>query len=844
MTVNRTTAIQLTALVLSLTGAGKAEEAVLATGSRAHMPIVLLPDATNRQRQLAEELGDHLNRMSGATFNIVTGDGSTGIVLGTRDQYPMAEWDAPLAIRGHDGLESYGIRTSAQRILILGASDLGLNHGTTRCLEALGCRWFFSGAAWHVIPAQARLAVDLDLTDRPALLSRVIWYGWGHWDPQVRADYERWMRRNYMGQSLKVACSHAWQDIISRNREVFEQHPEYLALTTVPASDPAETGAKERGGDKFCISNPHLVALCRQYALNYFARHPDADMVSMEPSDGSGHCECKDCEKMGPIPERVHYLVNEVAKAVAERYPGKYVGTYAYHLHAEPPSFRLAPNVYVQITAGFTRGRYTFLELLDEWPRRVDAMGIYEYLNVWAWTQDMPGAARGANLKYLRERIPYYVAHGATTMSCESGSNFGPNGLGYLVASRLMWNPGTDVDAVCRDFYDRAFGPAAGPMQRYYERFDGGCEPLVSDHLLALACRDLAEASRLAAGRPDVQRRLDDLKLYLFYVRLMRDLEVTLEADREKRLRLVFRILNFAYRTRHRYIINSAAIRGRCRTHFLRGVEQPDDWDYTKMRDRTAWFSGGDYTHEETEQLFQEGLAGFQAQRFQERSFSGELVRGGSVSVPGATRACLRMQGAGEFLVQSQQGEALRFRLLTGSIPHYRDRRHTEWTVVDAGGTEVASGELPLTGEWQSLLLEVPGPGIYRLRIDDFGAGWGIECAPGTPCVWQLKRADRIRALCPMSALYFYVPKGTREVIYYVQGGPHTVLDGAGVEVGRIAAQPGNIIILPVSAGRDGQAWCLRDLDLAEGRLWFLNCPNYVAAASDELLVPPEALRE
>ncbi|MFW6172117.1 MAG: DUF4838 domain-containing protein, partial [Planctomycetota bacterium] len=511
----RTISIALSSLVaiaLSINVAVAAGPAVLAEKGSAALPIVISSKATETQVQLAGELAGYLQRISGAAFEVVRGDGSSGIVLGTLREFPYPAWEDALAVEGGDGREAYGVQTQPGRVLILGATDVGLDRGITRLLETIGCRWFFPHEVWHVVPKLKKVTVTLDETDRPAMLARRIWYGWGMWDGKVRDDYERWARRNWLGDSITVSAGHSWQQIIREKQEVFEKHPEYLALRTVNGGD---TETQERGGEKFCIANAGVAAVCKQWAIKRLQEDPSRDMVSMEPSDGGGHCECRACSQMGTVSERVFTLVNEVAAAVEEAFPGKYVGTLAYNMHTEPPSFRLRPNVFVQMTAGFTRGRYTFDELLDIWPTKVDQFGVYEYLNVWAWTRDMPGAARGANVAYIRERFPLYYRKGARTMSCESGSNFGVNGLGYLVASRLMWNPEADVDAILADFYQEAFGPAAAVMQQYYERFDGDNRPLLSDHLLALAHQDLAEASRLAAGHADVLARLGDLKLYL-----------------------------------------------------------------------------------------------------------------------------------------------------------------------------------------------------------------------------------------------------------------------------------------------------------------------------------------
>ena len=185
-------------------------------------------------------------------------------------------------------------------------------------------------------------------------------------------------------------------------------------------------------------------------------------------------------------------LANEVGRAVAKEYPGKLVGLYAYNEHAEPPSFSLEPNVYVQLTAGFIRGRYSLEELLEIWPKLCRNMGFYEYFSVWLWDFDRLPGGRAADSVYLSKQIPRYAALGATSIDCESGDNWGPHGRGYYVANRLMWDPQANVEALLADFYDKAFGPAAAPMRRYYERFDAGGKPLMSEHLLALGFRDVA----------------------------------------------------------------------------------------------------------------------------------------------------------------------------------------------------------------------------------------------------------------------------------------------------------------------------------------------------------------
>jgi hypothetical protein len=158
--------------------------------------------------------------------------------------------------------------------------------------------------------------------------------------------------------------------------------------------------------------------------------------------------------------------------------------------------------------------------------------------------------------------------------------------------------------------------------------------------------------------------------------------------------------------------------------------------------------------------------------------------------------------------------------------------------VTDADGNEIAGGELPLDGEWHPIRVEVAQAGLYRFEINDFGAGWQIEYEAGRPYVWALERGKHAYSLGNTGFLYFYVPKGTTEVAYHVEGSAHTVLDGTGQEIAKIDKQPGNVIVVPVPEARDAQPWCLKGL--SRKHLWFYNCPNYLAAHAEDLLVPRE----
>ncbi len=852
-----------------------AARCLLAENGAARFPVVVAPDAAESTRQVAAELAQYLSEMTGAKFDVVAGDGARGIVLGTLAQFPDPGLNEALAIRdGVNGREAFAIRTEPDRVRLIGATELGASHAAFRFLESLGCRWFFPARQWTVVPREPKLVAQVQQTDRPAILSRRIWWGYGFFDRsegRCQAEYEAWARHNGMAMSRRIWCGHAWQSIIGDNQAAFNSHPEYLAQVK-----------GERRGPQLCVSNPAVRQLAVEWALNQLRRRPELDMVSLETADGSDHCECGPCQQLGNISERAFGLANEAARAVAEAFPGKMVGMYAYNDHCEPPSFALEPNVYVQSTAGFIRGHYTFDELMAIWPKHCRNLGFYEYFSVWLWDFDMPPGGRGADVKRIRERVRQYAALGATSVDCESGNNWGLHGRGYYVANRLMWNPDTDVEALLADFYQQAFGPAAAVMQRYYERLDPGNDPLLSEHLLGLALRDLAEAGRLAADHPGVLARLDHLKQYQHYVRLRWEYERTADKARKKELGL--QTLTHVYRTRYSYMNHWEAIRQSWVPQLAKEFDEPGwsersggepAWKTDRPLEANPWRKPGGGSVGEparqtdrpleanpwrkpgggsvgepacktdrpldgdgTKPLFRADLEFFQPQDINERTFTADLIPANLKSgVPADSRQ--QYQKGTRYAMYSAQGEPLELTVVTGVIAWYRDRPDATYVVTDASGKELVRGRLPQDGKEHPLRIEIGAAGLYWFEFNDQAAGWSIRIAAGRPASVALSRSSPPAHLGHMQRMYFFVPRGTKKIEYYWKGGPHTVCGPDGKAQAEVTAS-GRFVSIGVPTGGDGQAWSMTKLAL--GHLWFFNVPNYLAASPHALLVPREAV--
>ncbi|MBM3888658.1 MAG: DUF4838 domain-containing protein, partial [Verrucomicrobia bacterium] len=752
----------LLASVLATSAATSSPGLLLARDGRAELPVVVSAKASETTTQTARELADYLSRITAATFAVETNDGSRGIVLGTLAEFPNSKLAGPLAVRRvHDGKEAFAIRTEPKRLLLIGATEKGVPHAAFRFLESVGCRWFFPAKEWEIVPPIPTLSVSLNETSRPALLARRIWCGYGVRDAPTRQSLTDWARHNRMASSFTIYCGHAWQSIILENKKVFEAHPEYCALVK-----------GKRKGEQLCVSNPAVREIAAEWALKKLRAKPETDMVSMECSDGDGQCECDACGQLGSLSDRIFGLANEVARAVAKEFPGKMIGMLAYNQHCEPPSFPLERNVYVQLTAGFIRGRYTFDELAKLWPKCCKNLGFYEYFSVWLWDFDMPARGRGSNVGYIREHIQRYAKLGATSLDCESGNNWGPHGLGYYIANKLMWNPNADVEALRADFFEKAFGPAAGPMRRFYDSLDAGNEPLRSEHWLALALRDLEEASRLAKDRPDVLARLAHLKQYMHYVRLRWEYDHT--TDKPRRRELALAALTHVHRNR-RTCMNHWDAQWQSWTDAAAKEFNEPAWSLRDKSPDKPWKVETPNTADETEQQFREDMEVLRPQPVAEIAFSSDLVPAGfHTDKPAETNQ--RFQRGARYALYSRGGEPLQVSITTGVIAWYRDRADARYTVTNAAGKEIASGRLPQDGKEHALTIKVRAAGLHWLDYNDQGAAWAIKAAPGAPVTLALQRVTHPNHLGHMQRVYFYVPKGTRQLHHFWDGGPHDVL--------------------------------------------------------------------
>ena len=801
-----------------LLGDVRAVEFVLASEGKAACPIQVAEKATERTRAAATEFAETLKSITGAAFEIKTGDGKQGIVIGTAHDFPDVSSDERLKDNAITARENYLLRSEPQRLVLLGNTDRAVEHAVWDVLRRIGVRQYFPGKHWEIIPKLPSISLEVSTFQAPSYHSRTIWFGYGPL-PERKADYDTWCKRNRATKGIDLLTGHAYGKFVSSNKQTFADHPEYFALIKGKRSvdDP---------NAKFCISNPELRALIAKTCVSQLDADPSLDSVSVEPSDGGGWCECAECAKIGSVSDQALLLSSEVARAVSAKHPGKLIGQYAYNEHSPVPSIIAEPNVIVSIAAGFIKGGATIDDLLDGWSQHATTLGIREYLSVFPWDHDMPGAARGAQLDYLQETIPHFFEKSARYYSAESSDNWGCNGLGYYAASRMLWdvNEAGNVEAIFDDFLDQCFGPAKLPMTRFYNLINRS-RPPASDDLIGRMYHELQDAGNMEISE-DIRARLDDLVLYT------RACELRFEYDAAKgdqRQQAFEAMLRHAWRIRSSGMVHTQAV-WRDAPHRDKTVKLPAEL--------AAWKSDAVVTRDELDAFINEGIEHHPMADFEPITFSSDLVPATSLKLTSGKRGTFGdlQRGTGNYWTWVDKAPAeIKLRITAGIV--YQNQGPAKvrlFPVAETQGQAVSEGEAAPDKQAHDIVLKTTFTGLHRIEVEDHRAGSKIEFPEGIPVTFNAT-ADQTATLGGRHDLYFYVPKGTPIVGGFAEGAGR-LIDGSGTKVHEFTAKPGYFSI-PVAEGQDGKLW---KFEFTSGKRVLLTVPSQLARSADELLLPKE----
>lgn len=275
----------------------------------------------------------------------------------------------------------------------------------------------------------------------------------------------------------------------------FEKHPEWYAL---------QDGERVPGGCQICLctSNPEMVDELAQNSLRCLETHPEVKILGLAPMDGIGGCECDACRDMDESPDdmflsRGHYkspegenrskvrryvrLINQVARAVKERFPDVHLGYVAYaDLFFAPRDIELEDNIIPTVGIYWQCAGHPIA------PHGCPVNRFF-YHNLWRWRKYHQGRVHVYNYfmgMHMQKSLPYPISElvirdwqffkemgvdGACSLSRDSC--FKTYNLNYLAFARSAWWNSVDHGRLIDEYLLGMFGEAGKALRPVWDSF-------------------------------------------------------------------------------------------------------------------------------------------------------------------------------------------------------------------------------------------------------------------------------------------------------------------------------------------------------------------------------------
>jgi hypothetical protein len=431
--------------------------------------------ATEAERFAAEELAVSLQKITGAAFPIVKEGENTGPGIYVGHTRRAAKAGVDLAALGE---EDWVLLTAGEDLILTGGRPRGTLYAVYEFLDThAGCRWIAPDI--EIIPANRDFAVPpLKTRGRPGFSWRETTLYPRHDDPKriSKEDYARFLVRNryngghFNGGSFwlyeprfgfserfgRPGSSHTFSIYQSKWQDV---KPEFFALTEDGKRAPRPDGPL---GHDFCLTNAELKERVAQQLQQYIEEDraeaaqkgtPPPRMYAFSQNDTSSkYCRCPECsaiaQREGSYAGTTLAFVNDIAARIAEKYPDVRLLTEAYQFTKRAPK-TIRPRENVVVRLALLDLEYRADEIADvlrplSAPTNRTAREVTE-----GWASD-PGIDR------------VFIEQAGIDLS------FRP--MRDWLFFRKSVHPELE-DRVLIDEYLRGyFGPAAGPMRKYYDR--------------------------------------------------------------------------------------------------------------------------------------------------------------------------------------------------------------------------------------------------------------------------------------------------------------------------------------------------------------------------------------
>jgi hypothetical protein len=482
--------------LLTVAGGAWAGESWLARDGQAAAQIVMPEAATPVERTAAQELRQHLEKVTGSAFSIVTESSAKSgprLLVGNTEASRRL---APDFLAAQAAYDSILLKTVGDDVILTGHPQRGALYAVYTYLEeTVGVRWWTSDETF--IPQLPDLPLPkLDMRYAPKLRFRESYY-LDAFDAlfKTRLKGNVSSRTRYMLAPMEMipeayggnhrlihfkgrnSAYHSFYELVPPN-VYFDRHPEWFSEIK---------GTRTHKGAQLCLTNDEMRRELTKNALALLREDPGADIIQISQNDHAGRCTCKTCLAVeqeeggvGTASGPLLRFVNQVAEEIEKEFPRVFVETFAYQYTRQAPAkVRPRANVLIRLCAI----ECSFLQPLEgsrenaPFAGDLAAWGRIAGGNLFGWdyvTSFSSYMLPHPNLRVLGPNIRTFVKAGATGLF-EQGDALCAAGdfvrLRHWVLSHLLWNPDLDEGQLIDTFLSGYYGERTGAALKRYLDF-------------------------------------------------------------------------------------------------------------------------------------------------------------------------------------------------------------------------------------------------------------------------------------------------------------------------------------------------------------------------------------
>ena len=462
---------------------------------------------TVKEKEAADELKEHLDKITGADFKLVAEEDAAGVKTPAFyvGQTKFAASQGIDFSKFHD--QEWLVKTVDKDIVIGGGKTRGTLYGVYDLLEnKFGCHWYSYDTT--EIPSNKNLTLEnVSIRKEPSFTSRLIFDDYYmSWFLKKEFKAQKLLHKKRSRSSLNSGYwMGIWPDTTKQfedchnfysyidPKKYFKDHPEYFTMDA--------SGKRYQGvGSQFCMSNPDAADIVYNSLVGFIkadrAKLPSEQWPTtydISQMDGEGFiCLCPKCkaitEREGSESGLQLSFMNELARRISKEYPDVIIRTFAYGSTRKPPknikpdknvlirwcdNFALS-DCYRPLTSEFNAGQKAEF---DTWVKTGAKMYVWDYWNMGTEFFEPPRVETVVDaiindLRYFKtNNVSRYFAE-LDVVEADNLPNF--MDLHVWLAYQLMLDIDQNEEMLIRRFLKGYYGPAAEPMGKFLEMLRKG----------------------------------------------------------------------------------------------------------------------------------------------------------------------------------------------------------------------------------------------------------------------------------------------------------------------------------------------------------------------------------